>query len=206
MFADQFENLANLRAHYATGATAAIFHVVVSFRVPCHVCCTDGHTSAQRCPVISARLCSASTLLAPAGTEILAQTDGRLDAFVCGAGTGGTIAGVSHVLKRHDPGIQVLLVDPPGSSLYNKVRQAVYQLSDLRSPTVLLAAHVAGDGETLQSPWDNAEEAVHMQSDNAEGTLLCTVTESDCASGCAGHAGRVGCRGGGGEHAAAQTL
>lgn len=56
-----------------------------------------------------------------AGSEILAQTDGKLDAFVAGAGTGGTIAGVSHVLKQHDSGIKVVLVDPPGSSLYNKV-------------------------------------------------------------------------------------
>lgn len=41
---------------------------------------------------------------------------------MAGAGTGGTIAGVSHVLKQHNPGIRVVLVDPPGSSLYNRVQ------------------------------------------------------------------------------------
>jgi cysteine synthase len=51
----------------------------------------------------------------------VAQTAGKLHAFVAGAGTGGTIAGVSQVLKRRDPSIRVVLVDPPGSSLYNKV-------------------------------------------------------------------------------------
>jgi cysteine synthase len=64
-------------------------------------------------------------VLQNAGREIWEQTkrhgNGRLDAFVCGAGTGGTIAGVSRYLKAKDPLIQVCLADPPGSSLYNKV-------------------------------------------------------------------------------------
>lgn len=57
-----------------------------------------------------------------AGREILQQTRGCLHAFVSGAGTGGTIAGVSKVLKQHNSAIQVVLADPQGSSLYNKVR------------------------------------------------------------------------------------
>ena len=44
-----------------------------------------------------------------------------MDAFVCGAGTGGTIAGVSNYLKTRKPSITVFLADPPGSSLHNKV-------------------------------------------------------------------------------------
>lgn len=56
------------------------------------------------------------------GREILEQTAGDLDAFVCGAGTGGTIAGISAALKRADAAIRVFLVDPPGSSLFNKVQ------------------------------------------------------------------------------------
>lgn len=56
------------------------------------------------------------------GREILEQTAGGLDAFVCGAGTGGTIAGISAALKRADAAIKVFLVDPPGSSLFNKVQ------------------------------------------------------------------------------------
>jgi len=58
----------------------------------------------------------------PAGQEIWEQTGGRVDAFVSGAGTGGTIAGVSCYLKQRRPEVQVFLIDPPGSSLYNKVR------------------------------------------------------------------------------------
>ncbi len=58
------------------------------------------------------------------GREIWDQTRGRLDAFVSGAGTGGTIAGVSHSLKRLRPSVRVFLVDPPGSGLFNKVWRA----------------------------------------------------------------------------------
>lgn len=61
----------------------------------------------------------------PAGQEIWEQTGGRVDAFVSGAGTGGTIAGVSSYLKQRRPGVQVFLIDPPGSSLYNKVAKGM---------------------------------------------------------------------------------
>jgi cysteine synthase A len=47
--------------------------------------------------------------------EILRDTDGRLDAFVAGVGTGGTITGVGEVLKRHSPDILVVAVEPARS-------------------------------------------------------------------------------------------
>jgi cysteine synthase A len=47
--------------------------------------------------------------------EILKATDGRLDAFVAGVGTGGTITGVGEVLKRERPGILVVAVEPARS-------------------------------------------------------------------------------------------
>ncbi|KAG6967597.1 hypothetical protein JG687_00004190 [Phytophthora cactorum] len=59
------------------------------------------------------------------GPEIWRQTNGIVDAFVMAAGTGGTIAGTSAYLKEQNPNVQVFLADPPGSSLYNKVRSNV---------------------------------------------------------------------------------
>jgi cysteine synthase len=56
------------------------------------------------------------------GPEIIAQTEGRLDAFVAAAGTGGTIAGVGRALKVHDPAIRVVLADPYGSALFCYVK------------------------------------------------------------------------------------
>jgi len=49
--------------------------------------------------------------------EILAQTDGKVDMVVIGAGTGGTITGVAKKLKEKLPNIIVVGVDPEGSLL-----------------------------------------------------------------------------------------
>lgn len=80
-FADQFESLANYRAH-----------------------------------------------LKSTGPEIWQQTGGQIDAFVAGAGTGGTLSGITTYLKE-DMGLgdslKVVLADPEGSGLYNKVKHGV---------------------------------------------------------------------------------
>lgn len=55
------------------------------------------------------------------GPEIWTQTDGRLDAFTCSVGTGGTLAGISRYLKEQRSEVQIVLADPHGSALYNWV-------------------------------------------------------------------------------------
>jgi cysteine synthase A len=55
---------------------------------------------------------------ATTGPEIWEQTGGRVDAFTCAAGTGGTIAGVGMALKERNPGVRIVLADPMGSALY----------------------------------------------------------------------------------------
>ena len=47
--------------------------------------------------------------------EIWRDTDGRLDIFVAGVGTGGTVSGTGRGLKRHDPAVRVVAVEPAGS-------------------------------------------------------------------------------------------
>jgi cysteine synthase len=59
------------------------------------------------------------------GPEIYEQTRGRLDAFVAGAGTGGTISGVALALKPRMPDLKIVIADPQGSSLYNKIKYGV---------------------------------------------------------------------------------
>ncbi|KAF9792195.1 tryptophan synthase beta subunit-like PLP-dependent enzyme [Thelephora terrestris] len=59
------------------------------------------------------------------GPEIWRQTNGMVDAFVAGAGTGGTISGIGGFLKSVKEDVKILLADPEGSGLYNKVKHGV---------------------------------------------------------------------------------
>ena len=72
VWANQFDNVANRRAHYET-----------------------------------------------TGPEIWEQTEGKIDAFSCAVGTGGTIAGVGMFLKERNPNVAIALTDPMGASLYH---------------------------------------------------------------------------------------
>ncbi len=72
IWANQFDNVANRRAHYET-----------------------------------------------TGPEIWDQTDGKVDAFTCSVGTGGTLAGVALALKERRKNVKIYCADPMGASLYN---------------------------------------------------------------------------------------
>lgn len=52
------------------------------------------------------------------GPEIWEQTDGRVDAFICSVGTGGTLAGVGAALKERNEEVVIGLADPLGSAIY----------------------------------------------------------------------------------------
>jgi cysteine synthase A len=56
---------------------------------------------------------------ATTGAEIWEQTEGRIDAFTCAVGTGGTLAGVGMALKARNQKVKIFLADPMGSALYN---------------------------------------------------------------------------------------
>ncbi len=53
------------------------------------------------------------------GPEIWEQTDGKVDAFTCAVGTGGTLSGTGLFLKEKNKNIKIALSDPYGSGLYN---------------------------------------------------------------------------------------
>ncbi|CAO3618956.1 unnamed protein product [Mucor hiemalis] len=59
------------------------------------------------------------------GPELLRQSAGKIDALVLGAGTGGTLSGITCYLKEHITNLKVFLADPQGSGLFNKVKYNV---------------------------------------------------------------------------------
>src|SRR5208283_5457516 len=56
------------------------------------------------------------------GPEIWQQMDTRMDAMVCGVGSGGTITGLGRFFSRHAPNVEMVLADPAGSVLAEHVR------------------------------------------------------------------------------------
>jgi len=69
------------------------------------------------------------------GPEIWEQTGGRIDAFVAASGTGGTVAGVSEYLKSRRRSVRTVLADPPGSALYEYIRNGVIKVTGSSSIT-----------------------------------------------------------------------
>jgi cysteine synthase len=72
---------------------------------------------------------------ATTGPEIWHETGGRIDAFTCATGTGGTLGGVSRYLKEQKPGLRIVLADPMGSALYNWVKSGTLKSEGSSSVT-----------------------------------------------------------------------
>jgi cysteine synthase A len=94
--------------------------------------------------------------------EIWNDSDGKVDAFVAGVGTGGTITGVGQVLKARKPGVRVIAVEPAGSPVLSGGEPGPHKIQGIGAGFIppILDTHVYDEVVTVAN--DTAFEIARL--------------------------------------------
>lgn len=116
------------------------------------------------------------------GPEIWEQTDGQVDIFVAGVGTGGTITGVGRYLKSKNPNIKIVAVEPAGSPVLSKGTAGAHKIQGIGAGFVPEILNTDVYDEIIKVENEDAFEAGRLVG-RSEGVLV------GISAGAAVHAG-----------------
>jgi cysteine synthase A len=112
------------------------------------------------------------------GPEIWQQTDGKIDAFCCAIGTGGTISGVGRYLCEQNPQMVVAVTDPMGSCMYN-----YYKHGELRAEGSSISEGIGQGRITANIASAPVNEAVQVTDEEALPVLFGLLAEEGLCLG-----------------------
>ena len=109
--------------------------------------------------------------IATTGEEIWRDTDGRIDIFVAGVGTGGTITGVGKALKKHNPNIRIVAAEPASSAVLSGGKAGPHKIQGIGAGFVPAIYDASVVDEVI--PVDN-DDAIRSSRElaSAEGLLV----------------------------------
>lgn len=116
------------------------------------------------------------------GQEIWAQTGGKLDAFICAVGSGGTLGGVSQALKEKSEKVQIGIADPGGAALYE-----YYKNGELKSEGTSITEGI-GQGRITANLEDIIVDRAYRCTDTEALNILFDLVQNEglCLGGSAG--------------------
>jgi len=103
--------------------------------------------------------------------EIWRDTEGKVDAFVAGVGTGGTITGIGHFLKKHHPGVKIIAVEPTDSPVLSGGKGGPHKLQGIGSGFIPKVLDVSLLDEVIAVSAEDAGAAARASA-KQEGLLI----------------------------------
>lgn len=111
----------------------------------------DAVMSEQFCTPYNAEIHEETT-----GPEVWQQTQGKIDYFVAGVGTGGTITGVAHYLQKQNPNVKIVAVEPSESAVLSGSAPGPHKIQGIGAGFVPDVLDTKIISETIKCPSDEA--------------------------------------------------
>ncbi|MEG0571379.1 MAG: pyridoxal-phosphate dependent enzyme, partial [Oscillospiraceae bacterium] len=103
--------------------------------------------------------------------EILRDTDGAVDVFIAGVGTGGTITGVGEVLKAHIPNVKIIAVEPLTSAVLSGEKPGPHKLQGIGAGFIPKVLNTKVYDEIIKVSNEDAFKAANMLA-KSDGVLV----------------------------------